>query len=652
MAEADLKSVFQKIGLQDRVEYFLFLPKDIKNISEYMLEVNAVAQDLIGDYMWHQETFILRQPTTEEVAKFDAAILPNMKFLYGSTQFGDNVEDEWFIVHVLLHLTTRFPDIVVRVIDNDGEFLLIEAADFLPDWAESDESCAQRVYLYNGAVHLIPRKTGPLPDGVPEISDAVKAVRSHPNKSVCPENIQSCILKRIGNYPSKMEENFHYANLMLPPKLAAIIQQDPNLVPYGVATFYFRDPIDIKASRLFKTFKPREGLVKSRVKFTRCLYAMLYKQNFRPDPKSGWTFPSPASSEFKAHTLGAKLTLGFEILASRLIGSLGNPQHTETFEDNAGWLRYEQSLKKTGYFKDYLEGSRPYSQLAEKAKSFFNDNLTEYVRLEHEDVMLKHFKNIYNNISVDIEKLKTESKSQAPDDDDSWMEIRPEDFDKILETHFQTQGSSLSSKEIPKKLREFMNKISDFEGVELSDESKPPRKDEVTNGGTNENELEEMLEPLDFRADEFVSAMDKLLLDLGQRDQDWDASDDSYGSEDEFDMNLEDIKNMHKSSKIAAFMGQMDAELAETEVGKTFKNAPGPSSAAGTRKRTKVSGSATTTAVEELEEFDDVEAVEPYDVDMNTLSNMLESFRSQEGPSGPSANLLRSVGININDLKQ
>lgn len=62
-----------------------------------------------------------------------------------------------------------------------------------------------------------------------------------------------------------------------------------------------------KAARLYKTFKPREGLVKSRVKFTRCSYAMLHKQNFRPDPKSGWAYPSPTSSDLKAHTLGAKL---------------------------------------------------------------------------------------------------------------------------------------------------------------------------------------------------------------------------------------------------------------------------------------------------------------------------------------------------------
>lgn len=39
-----------------------------------------------------------------------------------------------------------------------------------------------------------------------------------------------------------------------------------------------------------------------------------------------------------------------------------------------------------------------------------------------------------------------------------------------------------------------------------------PTKDETANGASGENDLDDMLEPLDFRADEFVSAMDKLLL--------------------------------------------------------------------------------------------------------------------------------------------
>ncbi|KAL9847308.1 protein ecdysoneless homolog isoform 3-T3 [Geothlypis trichas] len=60
--------------------------------------------------------------------------------LGGTTVFGDNVEDEWFIVYVLREITREFPGLAARIDDNDGEFLLIEAADFLPKWLNPETS--------------------------------------------------------------------------------------------------------------------------------------------------------------------------------------------------------------------------------------------------------------------------------------------------------------------------------------------------------------------------------------------------------------------------------------------------------------------------------------------------------------------------------
>jgi hypothetical protein len=54
-------------------------------------------------------------------------------FLWGSVNFGDNIEDEWFITWLLLELTRSFP-VSARIWDNDGEFVLIEAAYALPRW--------------------------------------------------------------------------------------------------------------------------------------------------------------------------------------------------------------------------------------------------------------------------------------------------------------------------------------------------------------------------------------------------------------------------------------------------------------------------------------------------------------------------------------
>lgn len=64
--------------------------------------------------------------------------------LYGITHFGDNIEDEWFVVFLLFQITKEVDGLIVRVVDADGEFLLIESADYLPNWA-NPESCEKKV---------------------------------------------------------------------------------------------------------------------------------------------------------------------------------------------------------------------------------------------------------------------------------------------------------------------------------------------------------------------------------------------------------------------------------------------------------------------------------------------------------------------------
>lgn len=75
----------------------------------------------------------------------DSLILEQLSsHLYGITYYGDNIEDEWFIVYLLQQITKHVTSLVARVIDSDGEFLLIEAANYLPLWANPD-TCENRV---------------------------------------------------------------------------------------------------------------------------------------------------------------------------------------------------------------------------------------------------------------------------------------------------------------------------------------------------------------------------------------------------------------------------------------------------------------------------------------------------------------------------
>lgn len=44
------------------------------------------------------------------------------------------------MVYILQQLTKEISGLIARVHDVDGEFLLIEAADYLPSWANPDNS--------------------------------------------------------------------------------------------------------------------------------------------------------------------------------------------------------------------------------------------------------------------------------------------------------------------------------------------------------------------------------------------------------------------------------------------------------------------------------------------------------------------------------
>lgn len=163
---------------------------------------------------------------------------------------------------------------------------------------------------------------------------------------------------------------------------------------------------------------------------------------------------------------------------------------------------------------------------------------------------------------------------------------------------------------------------------------------------------------MDFQADDFVTAVDKLLAEMGKPDGEWNgcSDDDSECDDDDYNANLEEIRKMHnfkKDSKIFDLMQQMDEELSGTEVGKTFSGGASSSSL-----MTKAAGPPTTAKVEELDDFDKSEEqilsgsgqYEPVNVDMNALANILESLQSQDSPVGPSANLLRSVGFDPSRL--
>ncbi|NXD15182.1 ECD protein, partial [Nothocercus nigrocapillus] len=551
----------------------------------------------------------------------------------GTTLFGDSVEDEWFIVYLLREITREFPGLAASVQDNDGEFLLIEAADFLPKWLNPENS-DNRVFFYKGELHIIPLpetegKEWEPPVSSPTISQALTFLSTRSEESLAAAPIRTALYKRISGYPEKIQTLFHRAHCYLPAGIVAVLKQRPSLVAAAVQAFYLRDPVDLRACRIFKTFPPDERVM-TVVTFTKCLYAQLVQQNFVPDRRSGYTLPPPSDPQYKAHELGMKLAHGFEILCSKCKVS---PDSKTSVLSGPLWERFLSSLKEKNYFKGEMEGSAKYKELLHKAEDYFQHSVTkpESSELSPGDEILT----LLQTTSYDLKEFEKEATCLPPEDDDSWLEISPDELDQMLkETTNQSHTSSNEEEQkydleaVVESMKAFVSKVSTYEGAEM-----PWSSDEAH---------------VTFDVDSFTNALDRILggEDSEELDSDDLDEEEELESSDEDDEAL-DVEDQSQAQKVSdedtgslrSIMKEMDRELAHTNVGRSFT----------TQKKAVSSAKATMSQnAGHDSEAEDTELT-PLDVDMNLVDNLLESYSAQAGLAGPASNILQSMGVHLPD---
>lgn len=577
----------------------------------------------LNRYIWQNESFNLRVVS-------GSADSPS--HLEGKTCFEDNIDDEWFLVFLLHYLSKHNDNLTIQILDNDGDFLLIEAAEHIPKWLDPDTS-ENRVFIYNGELHIIPiaqnpGEITPIPSGTPSIFSAIAAIRDFSSVTKASEAVQKSIGRRLNEFPHKIDLNKHRAHCYLPCAVAAILKEDPKLLPHAVKAFYLRDPIDLKACRAMRYFAP-ETRVMTEVIFTRCLYAQLMCQKYEPDKRTGWDLPSVNSPQRKAHELGMKLACGFEILTANAQNMIieGDPSNHD-FNNDVRWRRFATSLKDKGYFCGEIDGSKLYQHLMLQAKDFYlsslkkdtNGNINPGLRI----------KSLLETLSVNFEEMKEEEKSLRPEDDDSWMTMTPEKLDKILEQMSQQHCSNSCNiaKTITGELKSFVNHRSDFEGAEIPEFNKKSKKQKIN-----------------FDPDAFADAVNNI-LDFripGSDDEGSSSSMSGYSDDDDDEVALgeekcDKSKNIARNSKNAlmdmqSYMTQMDRELAQTDVGQSFERLPPKAVEDGS----------------ESDINDEEDDFRPVDVDLTSLKNILESYSSQQGLPGPVSNLFSSMGIEVPD---
>ncbi|KAM9726789.1 protein ecdysoneless homolog [Menidia menidia] len=648
---------------EDMVQYKLFLiqtdsstPQQTEERLRHLVEeIVAKVAPLLTKYIWQHQPFNLRyHPEKGDVPGH----------IGGSTQFGDNVEDEWFIVYLLQLITEDFPDLAARVEDNDGEFLLIEAADYLPKWINPDTS-ENRVFLFRGDLHILPcpsksSSVGFPRDKVPSVGQALALLSSQTEACRASSKICAALKKRLEGYPGKIKSSLHRAHCFIPAGIASVLAQRPDLVAPAVSAFYLRDPVDLQACRRFSTFSP-DTKVLTLVTFTRCLYAQLQQQNFTPDQKSGFNLPPRSHPQYKAHDLGMKLAHGFEILCSKC--RLPSSEPGEPVSCNPQWKGFIESLKRNGYFRGELEGSALYKELLKSAENFFKQSVaTETSTLSPGEEVLQL---LHTCSPLSVEELKKLESQLPQEDSDSWLDVTAQDLEQLLlersggradvsvktsSTSKQTQDVAEAEKqgeEMEKNKREeeagfsliavsqgmknFLNAMSSHEGAELPWSS--------------------AAQPFSFDPDSMASALDRL---LGSKNEELD-SDDLDDDDDDDEEDEEESEEREGDSSVPAetrgadaledlrtYMDHMDQELMSTNVGQSFSQKNHSKVDKSFSHHPEGDGLTKEEGVEETEE-----EIQPLDVDVNLVSNLLESLSCQAGLAGPASNLLQSLGIHL-----
>ncbi|CAI5727140.1 unnamed protein product [Peronospora destructor] len=438
----------------------------------------------------------------------------------------------------------------------NGEFLLIESAEALPDWVAPEDS-DRRVFVLNGKLQIAlspPMTSKRGKDGGWYDEDALKQVLDTSVKTEVSAAVQ-LIQHKLDEVPTYMRENHHRVRCLLPERAAQIIATNGELVGPAVEAFYYREP---KQTGLvygkMATFMPEgDEVVEQRVTFSRAMFAQLRHQEFFP--------PKPFLSRDARYRVLEK-SKGGEITLS-----------TTQAVDIGVKLVCGLELVYAGDHKDQL--GRPWKQKIEEA--------------------------------LQLTSAKLLTQPTEPDDSDSWLYMHPDTLEIQLQRaatagDASTAGGADELQNMADMFGKFVDGVSGVEGVESA-------------------------KPVQFDMSSFMTILnghEARSKGAAGLDAPWG---EHFMDEDESDSDVESVQEGSDDGNLAlgGAMTEMEAELAGTkEIEPSLHTDDSTDEQVGS-----VSFS----------------SAKPLDLDHNLLSNLLESFASQEGHAGPVSTILNEMSF-------
>ena len=588
---------FPKSLPEDCVEYTIYIIDsklmDLKRREQLRQVQSAVSKqtnELLKDFIWQRESFKLSLERED-----------GRSFLRGRTNYGDSVEDEWLIVYILRELSKQFPEIWIRIADTDGQFLLIEAANVLPRWL-NPEIADFRLWLNSGKLLIISlEKPGEqsieAKPGSLTLNEALKVIEYQTSKLLHLPAVEAEAFYRLQKYPEQVSDSLHHAMLTLPRRLAYVLHEDAAYISAAVEAFYLRDPIALRplqASDHSGLYFPPTDLVAMSVKFTKVGYAQLKSQQFAaPALWADYAYAKRESKSQDRAEMGMKATCGFEMLMS-------DPQNQDT------------------------RAVREIAMLLEDIRTGQDELPTDY----------------------EIEKWETR------EDNEAWLDINFEDFEKELEGKTSSgapkSNEGFGDKGAQNHLRKMVARFDGFlnndaagaDGAEfLDDMDRDDDEDDSTIKDDSDEEDEDR--DVSFDGDAFAKMM-REMMGMPPIAGDSKATPNASLPEDETVSSVssddENEKGVHQAMK--------DVEQELREAGALNLNPKHEAESLELQRKVAERRSSSGQS-KPLMEAEDASEDEDTDIDFNLAKNLLESFKSQGGTSGPGGNMMSLMGMKL-----
>lgn len=669
-----LYSIFPDFALSDSIT-----AEEVDfRLKELQVKCLDTISDFAKDYIWQHESFNLQPAMTSSCPCIlspnsrDSNPRPPVPHLHGKLKYGDNVEDEWFVVFILYEITKRIPSVSARVWDTDGEFLLIEAAYAIPRWLGPENSW-NRVFIWRGELHILPLPTSEaevyqLPVK-PSVRDSLRALTSGFVETRANDAVQNAINGRIKCYPDKARIDMHKVRVRVPLSVAQVLKHEPHLISKAVEAFYDRDVDSMKAASRMEKFLSSKEMVDISARMSRAMYAQLMQQAFQA-PRC-YPMPPLSSPNYKDAELGMKISCGFEMMYKQRSHYQSETEDAEAGTSGSGaagveslalkaarsrdigWEAFRRSLENRGYFRGLLEGSKEHKKLMDEALDYYR-NTTLFSRVSK--VMHSPVKCIDEILALPHSSSDFVGLDLPPNDDDTWLYNGEEDLNaamlerqKEIDSYERERlkrkqsknptGNYSTSREtmndfnpedVAKNMQAFVDKMSSYEGAEVSGNG---------NSESISMDMRQFIKELKLATghdikDKGVCFEEEPLedSDYSSLDMDFDEM-DSDSSWPDATKGVEEPSNTFKD----AYSDALKDELKKTSLTKSFVRAEDLSSAGDKNK-----------AQSDVKGTED-EDLRPVDIDVNLVQSLLDSFSSQQGLPGPASNLLGLMGFQLPD---